>query len=73
MKMNTWILTGVMAIAAGMGMSISTTSEAARRGCERFCSTEYTQCWYSCTSGVSECYTQCQVNYYACVEEMCGA
>jgi hypothetical protein len=72
MKSTTWMLAGAMALAAGMGMSVATNSEAAGPACERFCKTEYTQCWYSCTPGVSACYTQCQVNYYDCVAERCG-
>jgi len=66
MKINPWILASAMAIAAGMGMSVATTSEAAVSGCERRCRAEYTQCWYSCTPGDGPCYTQCQANYYDC-------
>jgi hypothetical protein len=72
MNAKTWALAAAMAMAAGLGMSMSTTTQAAGPACERFCKTEYTQCWYSCTPGNGACYDMCRTNYYDCVAESCG-
>lgn len=71
MKTNTWMLVAAVAMAAGMGISMSTTTQAATRGCVRMCQSEYTYCWYSCTPGVGACYDQCVVNYNGCIAD-CG-
>ena len=71
MKTKHLLLAGAMALAAGMGLSVSATAKAGP-ACERFCSTKYTQCRYSCTPGNGACYDMCHDNYDACVDEMCG-
>lgn len=60
-------LSAAMALATGLGMSMPT--EAAQNACLRRCSTEYTQCWYSCTPGVGACYDMCRDNYYNCAAD----
>jgi hypothetical protein len=66
MKTKTWILAGMMAMAAGLGMSMSTATTAAGNRCTRVCQAQYTQCWYSCTPGQGACYEMCRANYYDC-------
>lgn len=70
MKTRHLILAGAMALAAGLGMSMSTPTHAAGT-CDRLCKAEYTQCWYSCTPGDTPCYDLCRTNYYNCYAEMC--
>jgi hypothetical protein len=67
MRAKTWALAAMMAMSAGLGMSVSTNSIAAPvSACERMCRAEYTQCWYSCTPGQGWCYDLCRTNYYNC-------
>lgn len=69
MKTKTWALTAMMAMAAGLGMSISTSPAFAANLCTRICQEDYTWCWYSCTPGESWCYDTCRDNYYACISD----
>ena len=69
MKTKTWALAAMMALSAGLGMSMSTTTEAAGNQCIRMCQGEYTSCWYSCTPGQGWCYDMCRDNYNACAAE----
>lgn len=71
MKTNTWMLVAAVAMAAGMGISMSTTTQAATRGCVVRCQSEYTYCWYSCTPGNGACYDMCVANYHGCISD-CG-
>lgn len=66
MKTTTWVLAAMMALSAGLGMSVSTTTEAAGNQCIKWCQQDYTYCWYSCTPGQGACYDQCRTNYYDC-------
>ena len=66
MKMKTWALAGMMAMTAGLGVSMSTPMAAAGNQCIRSCQQEYTDCWYSCTPGQGWCYDMCHTNYYDC-------
>ena len=56
----------MMAMTAGLGVSISTPVAAAVNQCVRSCQQEYTDCWYSCTPGQGWCYDMCRTNYYDC-------
>lgn len=71
MKTKTWALTAMMAMAAGLGMSMSSTTAAAGNQCIRACQAEYTGCWYACTPGQGWCYDLCKTNYEGCVSD-CG-
>lgn len=70
MKIHQSLLIGAIALATGIGMSMSTSAKAGSL-CERRCSQEYTQCWYACTPGQGWCYELCRDNYYGCVAD-CG-
>jgi hypothetical protein len=70
MKTKRWSLFAAMAMAAGLGVSMSMQpAEAGQNACLRMCSSDYTWCWYSCTPGDGGCYTTCQQNYYACAAD----
>lgn len=69
MKTKTWALTAMMAMAAGLGMSMSSTTAAAGNQCIRACQAEYTACWYSCSPGQGWCYDLCKTNYENCITD----
>lgn len=70
MKMKHLLLMAGIALATGAGMSVSNSAQAGTL-CQRICSQEYTQCWYSCPPGDGTCFDLCRINYYGCVAD-CG-
>lgn len=61
----------LLALSAGLGMSVSTTTQAAGNACVKQCQRDYTDCWYSCTPGNTGCYDMCRLNYESCAAD-CG-
>ncbi len=68
MKTTTWTLAAMMALSAGLGMSVSTNTAAADHRCIKWCRADYTSCWHACTPGQDWCYDMCSTDYFDCVD-----